>query len=137
MVTDPDPLPFFARLENLSRLFPNPTEERPMPKLRLDIDALAVESFVPALDASSAPGTVLARGTTIQPTRPIPPTDTTCDTGGGGSDNIICFSISPCVPTVPDSCVGTCYQTCAYSCGQSCPNTCAGVTCAVLPNQCA
>jgi hypothetical protein len=78
-----------------------------MGKLRLDLDALQVESF-DVSRPSDARGTV--NGAVIQPLY-----RDTGDTGGGGSGgsgDIFCISNAPCIPSDQGSCGGTCEFTC-------------------------
>jgi hypothetical protein len=85
-----------------------------MKKIRLDLDALEVESF--NVDSPSAgTGTVLGRE--------LP-----------NSDNIFCLTVVPCVPSDRGSCGASCGQTCVEyrTCGDfSCYVTECGPNCPV------
>ena len=88
-----------------------------MRKVRLQLDALQVESF----QTAAAPP---ERGT-VQGHAPPPDHRDTGETGtgGGGSGDIFCISAYPCVPTNEHSCQGTCYVSCNGTCapaGQMC-----------------
>ena len=103
-----------------------------MRKLKLDLDAIQVESFT--THAGQAPrGTVdgQQRQTYGCPTWTCPPpTQDTCDQAtcdyscnGGCGTGATCYScVQSCAGTC-DSCVVTCDATCAWTCG-SCMATC-------------
>jgi hypothetical protein len=83
-----------------------------MTKLKLDLDALLVETFETAADRAAGVGTVLAHYK-VPPAEPATidpcvPYSQSCDISCNGS----------CVNT----CQASCYDTCAgqYSCDQSC-----------------
>jgi hypothetical protein len=83
-----------------------------MRKLKLDLDALDVESFDANPPAAEDRGTV--QGAAPPPDNQLPPDDTT---GGGGSGNIYCISAYPCVPSNEATCnAATCGHTCWPTC---------------------
>jgi hypothetical protein len=75
-----------------------------MNKLKLDVDALRVESFAVAPDGAAGVGTVLAH-------YKVPPQDPA--------------TIDPCVP-YSQTCGVSCYGSCVATCQASCYDTCAG-----------
>lgn len=80
-----------------------------MKKLRLDLDALQVESFAPSSDQQSLRGTI--DGQQIQPV--LSRRLSECD---------LCLETQSCFV----SCGRTCLNTCGNSCLQTCNITCAG-----------
>ena len=82
-----------------------------MRKLRLEVEALRVESFEVEKDQANR-GTV--RGASPDVGVAPPDTDAACY-GGGASGWIGCISNSQCVsPTPCNSCWFTCQATCSY-----------------------
>lgn len=69
-----------------------------MKKIKLELDALNVESFPTESDAQTSRGTVHAHRT----------------------DGLLCISVAPCVNSDMGTCGGSCYETCAgnATCGQ-------------------
>jgi hypothetical protein len=108
-----------------------------MNKLRLDLEALSVESFDTSHAGWMTRGTI--RGAMVSPvpipTYPVPVTDGTCAGGstcGGYTCDATCGNGSNCVGTMVDSCKDTCD---ANACGTwgSCAENCTQVSyCATI-----
>lgn len=100
-----------------------------MHKLKLDVDALQVESFM-IRSPDGETGTVHARGNGTSISIPLPGDDSTgCDGGGWGS---LLGTCEGC-PTV-GTCVGPtycCRPTWRPTCNPSCDMTCPGLECGV------
>jgi hypothetical protein len=101
-----------------------------MRKLKLDLDAIQVETFT--THAAGVPrGTVDARQGRETFGCPLPTQDTCYDTCvyscdgncGGGGTGATCYSCVQTCDATCDSCVATCDPTCAWTCG-SCMATC-------------
>ena len=93
-----------------------------MPKIRLDVDTLHVDSFDTAPAGGAERGTVRAHAPSVWP-EPCAPTDRVTDCGQ-----------QSCAITCNDNtCWATCYATCYLGCD---PGTggCTSVTC--VPRQC-
>lgn len=97
-----------------------------MRKLRLELEALEVDTFQVAPDDGSADGTVFGR-------MPIEYLVDDFDGGGGGAggatgpSNPVCIGPTYCCnPTANTTCcpAPTWQQTCAYSCEATCGATC-------------
>jgi hypothetical protein len=80
-----------------------------MRKLKLDLDAIHVDSFEVRSPGVVRPGTVhAAQDTKPSLTLPQPP-DTT--------DDIFCISVDPCIPSNEPTCgAATCMHTCYPTC---------------------
>jgi hypothetical protein len=90
-----------------------------MKKLRLNVDALTVQSFATA-DQASSRGTVHGE-------------ECTCPT------NCTCPGCPSCGETCPNTCAETCddatCNTCDYSCWDTCQKTCYTWICPCMPTE--
>lgn len=96
-----------------------------MRKLKLDVEALQVESFA-TVDAARRGGTVQGR---------VDDGDLTVTLPADDSDNGFCYTKTTCIgPTY--CCAATWRPTCAATCADTCANTC-GWLCTWGQNTCA
>jgi hypothetical protein len=94
-----------------------------MPKLKLDVDALQVESFV--ADSHAVPGGTV-HGLVMEPDYVQTPGSTECDEGDGSWGSLFgtcenCPTMGTCIG--PTYCCPATWRTCHYTCPASCVNT--------------
>jgi hypothetical protein len=116
----------FSRLPPVAAPLHIPHMKATMRKLRIEIDALQVDTFEVLSSSAKLRGTVNGAA-------PDPDYDDTTGwgTGGGsgaGSADLACITAYPCVPTneasCQYSCLGTCRETCPATCARTCGSTC-------------